>query len=148
MLASLRDKTSKQDNVYWANQIEVQRREVAAWIAEKAGSGTAAIAKMRTAMELEETMDKNAVTPGAITPAREMLAELLLVENHPKESLAEYEAVLKVAPNRFNALYGAASAAESSGNAIVAKQYLQKLAEISPGNERPKLPAKIASSAH
>src|SRR6266568_8359752 len=37
-LAALRDATSKQNNVYWANQIEVQRREVSAWIAEKAGN--------------------------------------------------------------------------------------------------------------
>src|SRR5712692_3803269 len=101
-LAALRDAASKQNNVYWANQIEVQRREVSAWIAEKAGNKSDAVSKMRSAVELEESMDKNAVTPGAVTPAREMLAELFLLENNPQESLAEYEAVLKVAPNRFN----------------------------------------------
>jgi hypothetical protein len=146
-LNTLRDVTSKQNNIYWANQIEVQRREVAAWIAEKGGDKSDAFYKMRSAVELEESMDKHAVTPGAITPAREMLAELLLLENHPKESLAEYEAVLKVAPNRFAALYGAGKAAESSGNPAVAKQYFQKLEEIAPGNERSKVPEKIASSS-
>ena len=146
-LAALRDMTSKQNNVYWANQVEVQRCEVAAWIAEAAGSKPDAVSKMRTAVELEESMDKDAVTPGAITPARELLAELLLLENHPQESLAEYEAVLKVAPNRFNALFGAANAAESSGNATVAKQFFQKLAEVSPGDERPKSPVKIAATS-
>ncbi len=146
-LATLRDATSKQNNVYWANQIEVQRREVAAWIAEKAGDKGDAFSKMRSAVELEESMDKNAVTPGAVTPAREMLAELFLLENHPQESLMEYEAVLKVAPNRFNAVYGAAQAAEVSGNGTVAKRYFQKLSEISPGEERSKSPAKIASSS-
>ena len=146
-LAALRDVASKQNNVYWSNQIEVQRREVAAWIAEKAGGKPDAISKMRSAVELEESMDKNAVTPGAVTPAREMLAELLLLESKPQESLTEYEAVLKTAPNRFNALYGAARAAESSGKETVAKQYIQKLSEISPGDERPKSPGKIASSS-
>ncbi len=146
-LAALRDVASKQENTYWSNQIEVQRREVAAWIAEKTGSRNDAISKMRSAVELEESMDKNAVTPGAVTPAREMLAELLLLENNPQESLAEYEAVLKVAPNRFNALYGAARAAEASGNGAVARRYVQKLAEIAPGDERPKLPAKIVTSS-
>ena len=68
---------------------------------------------MQSAVELEETMDKDAVTPGAVMPAREMLAELYSLENKPKESLAEYEAVLKVAPNRFSAVYGAARAAEA-----------------------------------
>jgi tetratricopeptide (TPR) repeat protein len=146
-LAALRDVASKQNNVYWSNQIEVQRREVAAWIAEQAGKKSEAIAQMRSAAELEESMDKNAVTPGAVTPAREMLAELLLLESKPQESLTAYEAILKVAPNRFNALYGAARAAESSGKETVAKQYIQKLSEISPGDERPKMPTKIASSS-
>src|SRR3989441_5180468 len=146
-LAALRDVASKQNNVYWSNQIEVQRREVAAWIAEQTGKKSEAIAQMRSAAELEESMDKNAVTPGAVTPAREMLAELLLLEKKPQESLTAYEAVLKVAPNRFNALYGAARAAEALGNEAVAKQYIQKLSEISPGDERPKSPGKIASSS-
>jgi tetratricopeptide (TPR) repeat protein len=146
-LAALRDATSKLNNTYWANQIEVQRREVAAWMAEKAGNKARAFSKMRSAADLEESMDKDAVTPGAVTPAREMLAELYSLENQPKESLAEYEAVLKVAPNRFNALYGAARAAEASGNNEIAKRYYQKLTEISPGDERPKAPAKIESSS-
>ncbi|MGB2898082.1 MAG: tetratricopeptide repeat protein [Candidatus Acidiferrum sp.] len=146
-LAALRDVASKQNNTYWSNQIEVQRREVAAWIAELAGKKNEAIAQMHSAAELEESMDKNAVTPGAVAPAREMLAELLLLGKKPQESLTAYEAVLKVAPNRFNALYGAARAAEAFGNETVAKQYIQKLSEISPGNERPKMPAKIASSS-
>jgi len=146
-LAALRDVASKQNNIYWSNQIEVQRREVTAWIAEQTGKKSEAIAQMRFAAELEESMDKNAVTPGAVTPAREMLAELLALGNRPQESLTEYEAVLKVAPNRFNALYGAARAAEALGNETVAKQYIQRLSETSPGDERPKSPGKIASSS-
>lgn len=146
-LAALRDATSKLNNAYWANQIEVQRREVAAWMAEKTGNKADALSKMRSAVELEESMDKDAVTPGAVTPAREMLAELHSLENQPKESLAEYEAVLKVAPNRFNAVYGAARAAEASGNNEVAKRYYQQLTEISPGDERPRGPVKVTSTS-
>jgi hypothetical protein len=127
--------------VYWSNQIEVQRREVLAWIAEKDGRTGDAITSMRSAADLEESMDKHAVTPGAMIPAREMLAELLLLHHRADESLAEYQAVLKVAPNRFNALYGAANAAEASGDAAVANQYLRKLTEIAVGDERPELVA-------
>jgi hypothetical protein len=147
MLATLRDAALKQNNVYWGNQIEVQRREVAAWIAQQTGNGSEAIAQMRSAAQLEESMDKDAVTPGAVTPAREMLAEMLLIQKLPAESLTEYETVLKVAPNRFNAVFGAARSAEAAGNEIAAKQYIQKLTEFAPGNERPKLPTKIASSS-
>jgi hypothetical protein len=147
-LATLRDSAAGQSQ-YWSNQIEVQRREVAAWIAEKNGKTSDAITSMRSAAELEESMDKHAVTPGAIIPAREMLAELLLLHHRADESLVEYQAVLKIAPNRFNALYAAAKAAEASGNAAAANQYFQKLTEIAVGDERPELVAarkKIAST--
>ena len=147
-LATLRDSSAGQ-SPYWSNQIEVQRREVAAWISEKTGKTADAITLMRSAAELEESMDKHAVTPGAMIPAREMLAELLLLHHRNSEALAEYETVLKIAPNRFNALYGAAQAAEASGNATVANQYFRKLVEIAVGDERPELVAarkKIAST--
>ena len=137
-LASLRDSAAAQ-SPYWSNQIEVQRREVAAWIAEKNGKTSDAITAMRSASDLEESMDKHAVTPGAVIPAREMLAELLLLHHRADESLIEYQAVLKIAPNRFNALYGAASASEASGNAALANQYFLKLTEIAFGDERPEL---------
>ena len=139
-LATLRDSAASQSQ-YWSNQIEVQRREVAAWIAEKNGKSPNAITTMRSAAELEESMDKHAVTPGAIIPAREMLAELLLLHDRAGDSLAEYQAVLKIAPNRFNAVYGAARAAEAAGSTEAANQYFRKLTEIAVGDERPELVA-------
>jgi uncharacterized protein HemY len=66
---------------------------------------------------------------------------LLLLHHRADESLAEYQAVLKIAPNRFNALYGAANAAEASGTAAVANQYFRKLTEIAVGDERAELVA-------
>jgi tetratricopeptide (TPR) repeat protein len=138
-LAALRDATAKRDNPYWSNQVEVERREVAAWIAEQNGKSADALQLSRSASELEESMDKAAVTPGAVTPAREMLAELLLLEHQPKESLTEYEGVLKAAPNRFDALYGAARAAEAAGDESAASNYFQKLIAVSVGDERPEL---------
>lgn len=138
-LASLVEEIAKKNNMYWSNQVEVQRREVTAWIAEKNGKSNDAIATMKSAAELEESIDKDAVTPGPVTPAREMLAELLLLEKQPQEALVDYEAVLKVAPNRFNALFGAASAADAAGNSTVADRYFRKLSEISVGEERPEL---------
>jgi tetratricopeptide (TPR) repeat protein len=140
-LDALRSETMKLNNIYWGNQIEVQRREVAAWIIQKKGHGADAIAMMRSAAELEESMDKDAITPGAVIPAREMLAQMLALENRPVESIAEYEAVLKIAPKRFNAIYGAARAAEASGNTAAAKRYFQMLTEFAVGDERPELTA-------
>jgi tetratricopeptide (TPR) repeat protein len=140
-LAALRDLVAKQNNTYWSSQVEVERREVAAWIAEQNGKLEDALKLARSAAELEESMDKAAVTPGAVTPAREMLAELLMAEHRPKESLVEYQTVLKIAPNRFNAMYGAARAAEACGDATTASAYFRKLTEVAVGDERPELKA-------
>ena len=143
-LAALRDAIAKQNNSYWSNQVEVQRREVAAWIAEQNAKPADALQLARAAAELEESMDKSGVTPGSVTPAREMLAELLLLGRHPKESLVEYQSALKISPNRFNALYGAATAAESAGDASAASGYFRKLIEVAVGDERLELRAARA----
>lgn len=140
-LASLRDATARQNNTYWSNQIEVQRLEVAAWIAQKSGKDADALSTIRSAAELEESMNKDAVTPGAVAPAREMFAQMLSLENHPRRSLTEYEAVLQIAPNRFNALYGAGRAAEVAGNTAASHKYFQQLIKVAVGSERPELSA-------
>jgi ribosome-binding factor A len=54
---------------------------------------------------------------------------MLLELHQPAQALAEYEAVLKIAPNRFNGLYGAVTAAEMSGDASKAKAYYSQLRE-------------------
>ena len=137
-LATLWDAT-KPKSVYWSSQIEVQRREVAAWITQASGKPEEAIAGMRSATELEESMDKDAVTPGAVVPARELLAQMLQLQNRPQESLKVYETILMTAPNRFNALWGAGSMAESAGDNRTALKYFSKLVEVGVGAERPEL---------
>jgi tetratricopeptide (TPR) repeat protein len=138
-LEGLRDETAKRDNNYWFKQVEVQIQEVEAWIAQQSGNEKKALTLMTGAAELEESMDKHAVTPGAVVPAREMLGQLLLEQKHSQQALEAFEAVLRAAPKRFNALYGAASAAEAAGDAAVARKYFQQLIEISVSDERPEL---------
>jgi hypothetical protein len=138
-LVSLVDAASKMNNEYWAKQIEVQRREVTAWISENQSRSADASAMMRSAADLEDSVEKDGVSPGPLTPAREMLAEMLALQNRPAESLKEYEAALKISPKRFNAVYGAACAADAAGNAEVARIYFRKLTEFATGDERPEL---------
>jgi len=134
-LAELREEALKKSE-YWSKQIEVQRREVNALVLERRGKKEESLAAMRSAVELEECMDKDAVTPGPVTPAREMLAGMLSAQNRQAEALAEYQVVLKVAPKRFNALYDAAVAADRSGNEAAAKRYFRELTEIAASDER------------
>jgi tetratricopeptide (TPR) repeat protein len=73
-------------------------------------------------------------------PAREMLGDLFLNLKKPSEALAAYQTSLRMSPNRFDGLYGAARAAESAGNPKEARGYYTQLAKIAaPGADRSEL---------
>ncbi len=129
-LASLRDALTQANEKYWAEQVEIQRETLAAWLALAEGRQDEALRQMRAAADHEDTTDKHPVTPGVILPARELLGEMLLQLKQPAQALAEFEAVLRSAPDRFNALSGAARAAELSGNRGKAKDFYAKLLTI------------------
>ena len=129
-LEALRDGMTAAKNSYWAEQAEIQRRGVEAWLAQAEGRPTQAAALMRAAAELEESTEKHPVTPGAIKPAREMLGELLLEQDQPATALIEFETSQQSEPNRLQGLYGAARAAELAGNEVKARAYYAKLAEL------------------
>ena len=78
---------------------------------------------MRASAALEDSTEKDNVTPGAIIPARELLGELLLTLNQPAAALQELEALLQRTPNRRNALNRAAQAAKEAGNQAKANYY-------------------------
>ena len=126
---------------YWEDGVEVLRREVAAWTALANGKSEQALQLMRSAVELEETAERNPVTRGSILPAREQMGDMLLELRRPADALREYEASLRDQPNRFNSLYGAARAAELSGEHDKAHAYYTKLVEISKlaSGDRPEL---------
>lgn len=86
---------------------------------------------MSAAADLEDSVDKHPVTPGAVMPAREMYGEMLILEGSPSEALQAYEASLKISPNRFNSLYGAGYAAELAGDREKAVKYYTQLVELS-----------------
>jgi cytochrome c-type biogenesis protein CcmH/NrfG len=63
-------------------------------------------------------------------PMREMLGNMLLELGRPAEALQAYEAAMHAAPNRLPGFYGAAKAAQASGDAAKARQYFEKLAAL------------------
>src|SRR5215469_16330820 len=129
-LASIQEILTQEKNAYWADQVDIQRETAAAWIALAEGKRDEALLQMHSAADHEDKTDKNNVTPGAILPARELLGEMLLELNRPAEAIVEFEATLRTAPNRFNALAGAAHAAKLSGDNARAKTYYAKLLAI------------------
>jgi predicted Zn-dependent protease len=74
-------------------------------------------------------------------PTREMIADILLETKHPQQALAEYQTDLKLNPNRFNGLYGAARAAEEAGKPSEANDYYALLLKDCAGSNstRPEL---------
>ena len=75
-------------------------------------------------------------------PAREMLAEMLLDLKQPESALGEYEKSMKIDPNRFNGLAGAAQAAAMGHQAAKANTYYGQLLKNCDGgkhSERPEL---------
>jgi tetratricopeptide (TPR) repeat protein len=119
---------AKQD--YWADQVEIQRRAAAAWVAQALGKQEEAVTLMRAAADFESATEKQPVTPGPIVPARELLGELLLDVQQPVQALTAFEASLRTDPNRFNGLYGAAHAAELASDRGKARTYYGNLVAL------------------
>jgi len=126
-LASLRDTLIQGNDKYWADQVDIQRESATAWVTLAEGKHDEALKQMRAAADHEDRTDKHNVTPGVILPARELLGEMLLELNQPAQAMVEFEATLRTAPNRFNALAGTARAAKLSGDNAKAKTYYARL---------------------
>jgi len=101
------------NNAYAADQIEIQRLAVAAWMAHADKQDQEAERLMRASADLEDATEKDNVTPGAIIPARELLGDLLLDMRKPKQALKEYKDSLQRTPNRMHGLQGAEKAAQA-----------------------------------
>lgn len=137
-LAEARAASSEKKQEYSASSEEnIGQQEAEAWLAYAEGKNDDAVRLMRAAADLEDSTGPDSLA----MPAREMLGDLLLELKQPDRALAEYEASLKQAPNRFDSIYGAARAAELSGDAAKAKSYYATLAQVSqhPGADRPEL---------
>ena len=140
MLQRMRERLVAEGEHYWAEQVEIERRGASAWASMAEGRPSEALAEMRSAAEREDLTEKNAVTPGPLAPARELLGDLLIVMKEPAQALAEYEAALKKEPNRFRTLYGAGHAAALAGNRAKAREYFQQLVRICAQADKPERP--------
>ncbi len=139
-LQRARDLSSAAREDYWAEQVEIARRAAAAWLALAEGRTAEALAGMRGAADLEDGTEKNAMTPGPIAPARELLAEMLLEVREPAQALAAFEATLQKEPNRLRALAGAGRAALQAGDRSAAAKYYRQLLEVAARADKPGRP--------
>jgi tetratricopeptide (TPR) repeat protein len=112
---------------YFADQMGIQRKAALGLIAFASGQREDAIQQLRRAAAEEDSLGKHPVSPGAMLPVRELLAESLLEIGRAQEALVEFEASLRLNPGRFNAVYGAARAADKAGKRAEARKYFGQL---------------------
>jgi tetratricopeptide (TPR) repeat protein len=128
-MQQLRDATKDPKFDYFKSHLDLQMRAASAWVVASEGKKNEAIEMLRQAADAEDTLGKHPVSPGAFIPIREQLGNLLLETGQSKEAQREFEAALKIYPGRFRGLYGAARAAEQTGDKENASRYYAKLAE-------------------
>jgi tetratricopeptide (TPR) repeat protein len=122
----------------WAKQVEIERQVASAWLAFAEGKTEESLRLLRAAADLDDATDKHPVTPGALLPAREQLADLLLELKQPGAALQEFEVSFRSTPNRFNAVHGAARAARLAGNNKSARLYYERLLNLSRDADTPR----------
>lgn len=97
--------------------------EIHAWVDFTEGNLKDAITLLQPLAERQARIGKSEVE----IPAREMLADMLLLNGQPAEALTQYQQSLLNDPNRFNALLGAFQAAERFGRKDLAARYARTL---------------------
>ena len=122
-------------------QIEIQIKTSQAWSSFRNGDKEKGLLLMQKAVDIERETSKHPITPGDVLPAIELLGDMFLELNKPKEALVAYEDNLKTHPNRFNGVYGAAMAAKQSGNLTQAMFYFNQLLTLTENDtsKRPEL---------
>ena len=121
----------------FADLAEDDLKQAQAWLLFAQGRYDDAVEALRPLADKEDSLGDE---PQGI-PTREMIADLLLEAKRPQQALAEYQTDLKLNPNRFNGLSGAARAAELAGKSADATEYYALLLRVCEGSNstRPEL---------
>ena len=108
-LTAIQERLAVGKEFYWAEQVAIQKLAAQAWLELAQHRNEDALRDMREAATREDATDKNAVTPGPLAPARELLGDMLIALGRRDEAVAEFQAALKKEPNRRHLLLRLAS---------------------------------------
>jgi len=73
-------------------------------------------------------------------PAREMYADMLMLDDRPGDALVQYRTALQLSPNRYNALANAGRAAEAAGRPDEATTYYTQLLKVTANGAKTQRP--------
>lgn len=138
MFEQAEEATRKSKYAYVLDGPRSSEGEVHAWLAFAEHKDDQALQQMRQVADTQDKLGKAEVD----IPAREMLADMLLQLKQSDHALVEYEKSMKIDPNRFNGLAGAAQAAEMAHQAAKASAYYSQLLKNCDGgkhSDRPEL---------
>ena len=109
-LTAIQQRLVEKGEPYWAEQVAIQQLDAQAWLYFAQQKSEDAVATLKEAVKREDATEKSAVTPGPLAPAREQLADMLMLLHKPAEARAEYRATLLKEPNRRRSLLEAGKA--------------------------------------
>jgi tetratricopeptide (TPR) repeat protein len=126
--------------------IGLQATEADAFAAEAAGDSAGAVAKLKEAVAIEDSIDDLSQPPYPIIPANELLGDLLLTLQRPSDAAVAFERALRRTPNRPMALFGLARAAQALGDPGTARQRYQTFLGVwrTADRDRPEVAAANA----
>jgi tetratricopeptide (TPR) repeat protein len=122
---NLFDEASKEGSPI-SHEIEVTQATIKAWQSFAHHKDQQAFQQISAAADKQDRVGQSEVD----IPAREMYADMLLIDRRPAEALAQYRTALQLSPNRFNGLYGAGRAAEAAGQPEEALTYYKQLMKV------------------
>ncbi|MEM7541780.1 MAG: hypothetical protein AAF384_09345 [Pseudomonadota bacterium] len=128
-VAALEAAEQATSSAYWSGRVTIKKTIVQARIAMAMGEANEALATMQLAAKLDDESEKSARSPGPEAPARELLGQLLLELDRPQDALAEFNKSLQRDPRKFHSVFGAALAAEQSGDLATATTFYRQLME-------------------
>jgi tetratricopeptide (TPR) repeat protein len=121
--------------------ITMQAKEAEAFAAQVSGNVDEAVAKMKEAVAIEDSIDSLSQPPYPIIPAHELFGTLLMELNRPADAKEQFLQALKRTPGRPKAIYGIARAAQAMGDDATARQRYQEFLSVwkNADRDRPEL---------
>src|SRR6516164_4653058 len=101
--------------------ISLQAKEAEGFAAEAARDSDTAVARLKEAAAMEDSIDDLSQPPYPVIPANELCGNLLLDLNRPTEAATYFQRALRRTPNRPKQVFGLARAAEIQGDRETAK---------------------------
>ena len=126
--------------------ITLQAKEAQALADQAAGNATEAVATMKEAVALEDTIDDLSQPPYPVIPAHELFGTMLMELHRPADAREQFLQALKRTPGRPHAIYGVAQAAQATGDREEARQRYKEFLALwrHADSDRPEL--EIANS--